>query len=440
MKINRENKMKRLTTFLILIFLAGILNAQVNLEKELTDYKNPEELVSLSESIPFKQAIEVLSTVSEKLTGKKIVSTSMFEGPIGIEIKNIPYWKALIIITQYNSLEYEERQNVIVIKDRDDPTKDYPEEVYAPVSEREVRISGLLFEANVQEMRELGINWELILQQNGLTIGSDLLTFSDESQQQQEGQSDANLIRSPDFNVSTESEFTMGDFTGNASALFKFFETNNLGEIVSRPNVTVRNKKAGRIQIGADISIKQRDFAGNIIDVFYPTGTIIEVTPYIYEEDGLTYILLQLKVERSSASVDALSTQINKTVASTEVLMLDGEQTVIGGLLVNESTNVRRGIPFLKDLPWWVFGIRYLAGYDQEQIVQKEVIILIEAELMKPLKQRIEDLKNNKIVDQRNRNLDALESLDNSNREFREVNKERIKKLLNLDKDDEEEN
>jgi len=438
MKINRVNKMKRLTTFSIIIFLlAGILNAQVNLERELTDYKNPEELVSLSESIPFKQAIEVLSTVSEKLTGKKVVSTSSFEGPIGIEIKNIPYWKAIIIIAQYNSLVFEERANVIVIRDKDDPTKDYPEDVYAPVNEREVKISALLFEANVQEMREMGINWELILQQNGLTIGGDLLTFSDESQQQQEGQSEANVIKSPDFNLSTESEFTMGDFTGNATALFKFFETNNLGEIVSRPNVTVRNKKVGRIQIGADISIKQRDFAGNVIDVFYPTGTIIEVTPYIYEEDGLTYILLQLKVERSSASVDALSTQINKTVASTEVLMLDGEQTVIGGLLVNESTNVRRGIPFLKDLPWWVLGIRYLTGYDQEQIVQKEVIILIEAELMKPLKERIEELKNNKIVDHRNENLDALENLNKSNREFREANKERIKKLLNLDKDEE---
>ncbi len=49
----------------------------------------------------------------------------------------------------------------------------------------------------------------------------------------------------------------------------------------------------GRIQIGSDISIKQRDFAGNIIDVFYSTGTIIEVSPFIYNEDNQDYILLK---------------------------------------------------------------------------------------------------------------------------------------------------
>ena len=56
----------------------------------------------------------------------------------------------------------------------------------------------------------------------------------------------------------------------------------------------------GRIQVGSDISIKQRDFAGNVIENFFSTGTIIEVTPYIYNEDDVNYILLDVSVERSS--------------------------------------------------------------------------------------------------------------------------------------------
>jgi general secretion pathway protein D len=70
-------------------------------------------------------------------------------------------------------------------------------------------------------------------------------------------------------------------WSGTVEGVFKFFESENLGEVIARPKVSVRDKMKGRIQIGSDISIKQRDFAGNVIDVFYSTGTIIEVTPFI---------------------------------------------------------------------------------------------------------------------------------------------------------------
>ena len=51
------------------------------------------------------------------------------------------------------------------------------------------------------------------------------------------------------------------------------------------------------------------------------------------------------------------------------------------------------GIPFLKDLPWWVLGIRYLTGSDQKVITKKEVVILLKADLLNTLEQRF-TLKN----------------------------------------------
>ncbi len=68
--------------------------------------------------------------------------------------------------------------------------------------------------------------------------------------------------------------------------------------------------------------------------------------------------------------------------------MLDGEETIIGGLYINEETTVRNGIPFLKDLPWWVFGIRFLTGSDETIIRKKEVIIVLRVELLPTLQQR----------------------------------------------------
>ena len=42
----------------------------------------------------------------------------------------------------------------------------------------------------------------------------------------------------------------------------------------------------------------------------------------------------------------------------------------------------------MKDLPWWVFGIRFLTGSDETIIRKKEVIIVIRVELLPSLMQR----------------------------------------------------
>jgi type IV pilus assembly protein PilQ len=46
----------------------------------------------------------------------------------------------------------------------------------------------------------------------------------------------------------------------------------------------------------------------------------------------------------------------------------------------------------LKDLPWWVFGLRYIFGYDRVSVTRKELIVLLKAELVPTIDQRISDL------------------------------------------------
>ncbi|MGD8779690.1 MAG: hypothetical protein PVH88_12095 [Ignavibacteria bacterium] len=408
-----------------LLFLLNLVYSQRNEERELRDYINPEELVTLSETIPFDQAIEVLSKISEKFTGKRIVSTAGVTDPIGIEINKMPYYKVLYIIVQYKDLIMEEKEEVIIVKKKGDTKAQLAEDIYASVDTREVKISALIFEMKTSEARERGINWQVLLSQSGLDVGFELLTTSE--QQDDESSGSESEGATTDFNTTSASEFELGGFTGSATSLFRFFESENLGEVIASPSVTVRDKQQGRIQIGEDLSIKQRDIAGNVIDVFISTGTIIEVTPYIYNEDGINYILLKLKVERSSGTPDDVSTRIQKTQAESEVLMLDGEQTIIGGLFVNDETFVRRGIPFLKDLPWWVFGIRYLTGYEETVVEKSEVIILIETEIIPTLKERIAIKKEKNLI---------KEKLDQDDRM---ILKYKIDKLIKQEENNEEE-
>ena len=382
-----RNKMKTTIYSLLLIFMfIGSIFPQKYWERRLKDYNNPDELVTLSQTLPFNEAIALLSKVSESTTGKRIVSTVVSDNPIGIEIESMPYDKALFMIVQYAGLIMEEKEDVIIIK-RLQGEEVKPEDIYASVDSREVKISAVFFEVDVAKTKEVGIDWKFLLSQNGLDIGTDLLTQTTSTTEARANPSQ--------FNISGAGDFKAGDFYGQATAMFRLFESNNLGEIIASPNIVVRDKRKGRIQVGSDFSVRTRDFAGNTVEKFFPTGTIIEVTPHVYKENGIDYVLLSILVERSSFILSEQTTEIKKTNAETQVLMLNGEESILGGLFVSEQTIVRNGIPILKDLPWWVFGIRYLTGSDQTVDRKKELVILLKTELVPTLQERMENpIKN----------------------------------------------
>ncbi|AFH48272.1 Type IV pilus assembly protein PilQ [Ignavibacterium album JCM 16511] len=392
--------MKTITSILIIVFvLIGDVLPQQRLEKQFKTFRNPDELVTLSQSLPFNEAIALLSKVSEMTTGKRIVSTVDSKDPIGIEIEGMPYDKALLVIVQYNGYIFEETEDVIIVKrPGEDKLKSLPE--YASFDTREVKISAVFFEMNVSESKKRGIDWKILLSKGDWNVGAELFTQTTSQQQQQ--------TRPPELNITSEASGKVGSFFGQATALFRWFEEQSLGEIIANPSVVVRDKNQGRIQVGSDFSVRTRDFAGNTVEKFFPTGTIIEVTPYIYNEKGIDYILLKILVERSSFSLNEQTTEIRKTNASTQILMLNGEETVLGGLFVNEETQTRNGIPFLKDLPGWFFGLRYLFGSDQTTVTKKELVILLKAELLPTLQER----HNNPTSD----NLILKERVDTNNR------------------------
>ncbi|WP_337864651.1 type II and III secretion system protein [Ignavibacterium sp.] len=372
--------MKTITSILIIVFvLIGDVLPQQRLEKQFKTFRNPDELVTLSQSLPFNEAIALLSKVSETTTGKRIVSTIDSKDPIGIEIEAMPYDKALLVIVQYNGYIFEETEDVIIVKrPGEDKLKALPE--YASFDSREVKISAVFFEMDVSESKKRGIDWKILFSKGDWNVGAELFTQTQTEQQQQ--------TRPPELNLTGEGSGKVGSFFGEATALFRLFEEENLGEIIANPSIVVRDKNQGRIQVGSDFSVRTRDFAGNTVEKFFPTGTIIEVTPYIYNEKGVNYILLKILVERSSFSLNEQTTEIRKTNASTQILMLNGEETVLGGLFVNEETQIRNGIPVLKDLPWWFFGLRYLFGSDQTVTRKKELVILLKTELLPTLEER----------------------------------------------------
>ncbi|MDD3283268.1 MAG: hypothetical protein PHY41_07335, partial [Candidatus Cloacimonetes bacterium] len=119
----------------------------------------------------------------------------------------------------------------------------------------------------------------------------------------------------------------------------------------------------------------------------------MNVTPNIVMIDGEELIMMKLSIERSSGQPSAISTVITKSTSTTELILYDKEETVIAGLFDTDETKVRSGIPILKDLPWWVFGLRYLTGYDSYEKRERELIITIRAEIMDSALERLRRVK-----------------------------------------------
>jgi len=353
--------MKYWTILLLLIFSTGY--SQDRLPPE---YISPEGKISLDSTTPFSIAIQALSEISARLEGKLIIDPMQRTDPINVNIENLEWRKALDLITIANKLDYKEYSNYILISSGEltRESEPSPKELYNS-SSREIKISAVFFNADRKKLRERGINWNFFKQFDDVHVSSQLNLV---------GESSAQDI----FNVEAMKE----THTMEISSILKWFETNNLGKVIASPQITVLDGQEGRVQVGQDFSVKQRDFAGNVTDNFVSSGIILSVVPNIIKEEGFEFVHLKVQAEKSSVTPGELSTIINKTVSSTSLLLHNEEETAIAGLYSTENTEQRKGIPFLKDLPWWVLGIRYLTGFESTSTTEKELVISLKAEIL----------------------------------------------------------
>ncbi len=365
--------MNKKILFICLLLFYSSTNSQVNLSKSTYS----DELIIISPDVPVADAFRMIEALSQKYEGRKIVNMSTYTGPIGVPITQV-YWKnALNLIANYNRLVVEELPGAYVVKDfiteeKVAEAKKAAEEVVPDT--KQVRISSIFFTADRSIINSLGIDWSTIY--NGTVVAS--LDFTGGSEM-------LNSIISGTVSTTLES----GGAVIDLNALFKMIEQYNKGTVIARPSVTVISGRQGYLQIGQDFSVRTTDFAGNIVDRFYSAGLILEVTPTIIQDSSKEAIHLVARVEKSDVQPSEVQVIVNKNQAATEAILYDGEETVIAGLYNTEDIIVRKGVPILKDLPWWVLGLRYFFGYNSHEKSEKEIIVILKAELVEPLEERM---------------------------------------------------
>jgi type IV pilus assembly protein PilQ len=383
-------------------------------QRQLRTYVPPDQLVSFLPSTPFSVFVDFMNPIFERVTGRAIVDPTSAEYPIGISIGGMHFMDAFELVLDYHGLTYRETDRYFVIEEapemnaiadageaRAGTSRQGAAASVAPASvmTREIQINAILFELNVTRARELGVDWNVFFgeQTGGSGGGSGGGTGGGGSSAGQQG--------APRFQLKTKdffdefSDIIEGPDEIELSTLTRFFrlmENEGIGETIANPQVTVQSGEQGRIQIGSDIPVQIRDFSGNTVTQFFSTGIIVDVVPTLITQatddslnaPELDFIHLNVKVEKSAGRPTLSGIVIDRNDATTQVLLLDREQTVIGGLYSTEESVSRRGIPVLKDLPWWFFGLRYIFGVEQTTVSQKELLIVLQADVLDSLEDR----------------------------------------------------
>lgn len=184
----------------------------------------------------------------------------------------------------------------------------------------------------------------------------------------------------------TTSGFTYSatNVAGGIKALLNTLASNDLVTVLASPHIIAADNLEAKIQIGSQVPIATSQMSsvatsstnGNILSTiqYQDVGTILKVKPQINESGIVSLEVSQEVTEATTQSV--LGTQqfvFTKRAAQTNVVASDGQTIVIGGLIQDNQTKNRTGIPFLSSIP--IVG--YLFGSNDNTSTKTEIIVLL---------------------------------------------------------------
>ncbi len=178
------------------------------------------------------------------------------------------------------------------------------------------------------------------------------------------------------------------DNSGSVRAFITALATQSKAKVLAAPHVLVADNREARIQVGQSVPlISSETYAAIGVTPqrtyqYRDIGIILKVKPRV-NEGGLVAIDLTQEISTfSTIPVGAAGEQqiaLNKTEATTNLVVQDGQTIVIGGLIREDTTKGRTGVPFLSRIP--IIG--WLFGNTQDDKARVELIILLTPRVVK---------------------------------------------------------
>ncbi|HIJ94701.1 MAG TPA: type IV pilus secretin PilQ [Desulfuromonadales bacterium] len=247
--------------------------------------------------------------------------------------------------TDRGTISLDTRTNKVIVKDIPQALDDMRKLLLQlDVAERQVMIEARIVEAQATFTRNLGVNWGVHLRDgsasflgiNSLDTGFGGLTSA-----------------APTSGTGTSAGGNMGISFGTLSSNIQLDMRLNAAasagmiKIISTPKVATLNHKAAKISQGQQIPYQNTTATTGAVTAFIAATLSLEVTPHI-NANGTIVMKIDAKNDTPGAGSPP---PINTKQATTEMLLRDGETTVIGGIFVDSDTSSDDGVPYLMDIP-----------------------------------------------------------------------------------------
>lgn len=249
------------------------------------------------------------------------------------------------------------------------------------VPRRQVLIEATIAEVSLTGNLEYGLQW--FFKNNGLNLfGTDFNgtgAVSGVSEGFLIGTTDS-LARGQGFN------YTLSDPTGTVRAALQALASDSKVRILSAPHLMVLDNETGSIRVGNEQPVftsttqninvsdgtTNNAIATNQIQ-FKDTGVTLDVTPHINAGGQVTLELTQDVTDVGEVDTATGQRTFLQRNISSVISVLSGESVVLGGLIRDNQTVGKGGVPGLYKLP--VIGA--LFGNNTKTAVRTELVVLI---------------------------------------------------------------
>ncbi|MFA5089231.1 MAG: secretin N-terminal domain-containing protein, partial [Candidatus Omnitrophota bacterium] len=284
--------------------------------------------------------------------------------------------KARIDANAVGTITADERSNKLVIRAQSGRRKEVEEIIkILDVPTKEVLVEARVLQVVLNPQFDFGIDWDL--------------NFLDSPNRQLRKLSFKNValneggLSTNDNVYAKYGKIAFGDISADAfevaiRALKQVSDT----KILSNPRILVTNNEEARIHVGDTVpyiistTSGTGDNAVTSEDVrFVDVGLKLNVTPTI-NDDGFVTMRLKPEISTVVGLVDSQGggiPQVNKTELETTVMIKDGMTIVMGGLKKENKVHIKKGIPFLMDIPY----LGHIFSFTSDDVEATEIVIFI---------------------------------------------------------------
>lgn len=236
----------------------------------------------------------------------------------------------------------------------------------------QVLIEAQILDVELNEDLQFGVNWFLTKNPDALIPGS-----GDGASPISGAFDSAILGGSTNFFATITSAVGSGFVNATINALDSVTDVRSLGA----PSLLVRNNATATITVGTQVPVQSSSIStgnSNVVSSaqYVSTGITLTVTPRI-NPGGLVYMDVTQEISRPGARDPDISTSgnppINNKSVTSQVAVQSGETIFLGGLISEQTSKGRTGVPYLNRIP----GIGALFGSRTSSTVRSETIVMI---------------------------------------------------------------